>query len=68
MFLKTIDWKFIYKFSVTIICGLHFDRTSRIRSEKYDEKCYDHWYLVYYWMCTAIKNTELLKGWRTVIR
>ena len=24
---------------------LHFDRTSRIICEKYDEKCYDQWYL-----------------------
>ena len=24
--------------------------------------------LVYNWMCTTIKNTELLKGWGTVIR
>ena len=21
-----------------------------------------------YWMCTTIKNTELLKGWRTVLK
>ena len=25
-------------------------------------------FLVYYWMCTTIKNIELLKGWRTVIK
>ena len=39
-----IDWKTIWKFCVTIISGLHFDRASRISCEKYDEKCYDHWY------------------------
>ena len=46
MFLKTIVWKLISKFCVTIICGLHFDRaSSRTSCEKCDEKCYDHWYL-----------------------
>ena len=45
MFLRTIVWKLISKFCVTIICGLHFDRASRISCEKYDEKCYDPWYL-----------------------
>ena len=30
MILKTVDWKAIWKFCITIICGLHFDRTSRI--------------------------------------
>ena len=45
MFLKTIDWKGIKKFCLTIICGLHFDKTSRINSEKYDEKCYNQWYV-----------------------
>ena len=45
MFLKIIDWKAIWKFCVTIICGLHFDRTSRIICEKYDKKSYDEWYL-----------------------
>ena len=29
MILKIVDWKAIWKFCVTI-CGLHFDRTSRI--------------------------------------
>ena len=24
--------------------------------------------LVYHWMCTTIKTTELLKGWITAIR
>ena len=38
---KTIDWKLIWK--LTIISGLHFNRTSRISCEKCDEKCYDHW-------------------------
>ena len=41
MFLKTIDWKPIWKFYVTSICGIHFDKTSKINCEKYDEKCYD---------------------------
>ena len=45
MFLKTIDWKAIQKFCFAIICGLHLDRTSSINYEKYDEKCYDQWYL-----------------------
>ena len=69
MFLKTIDWKLIWKFYVTIICGLYFDRSSTISCEKYDEKnvmITDT--LAYYWMCTTIKITELLKGLRTVIR
>ena len=44
MFLKAIDWKTIWKFWVTIICGLHFDKTSRINCEKNDEKCYDQWH------------------------
>ena len=30
MILKIIDWKAIWKFCVTIICGLHFGRISRI--------------------------------------
>ena len=38
MFLKIIDWKAIWKFCVIIICGLHFDRTSKISCEKYDGK------------------------------
>ena len=70
MMLKIIDWKGVWKFSVTIICGLHFEITSTISCKKYDEKML--WpvipCLLYYWMCTTIKNTELLKGWRTVIR
>ena len=45
MFLKIIDSELICKFCVTIICGLHFDRTSRTSCEGHDEKCYDHWYL-----------------------
>ena len=45
MFLKTNDWKLIWKFYVTIICDLHFDRISRISCEIYDEKCQDYWYL-----------------------
>ena len=28
-----------------IVCSLHFERTLRINYEKYDEKCYDQWYL-----------------------
>ena len=28
---------------VTIICVLHFDRSSRISCEKYDEMCYGQW-------------------------
>ena len=51
--LKTIDWKAIWKLCATIICCLHFDRTSRINCKKYDEKCYDQWY---YWMCTNNKG------------
>ena len=70
MMLKIIDWKGVWKFSVTIICGLHFEITSTISCKKYDEKCYDQWYLAYYIIeCVQLlKNTELLKGWRTVIR
>ena len=41
--IKKKRWKAIEKFWVIIICGLHFDRTSRINYEKYDEKCYDQW-------------------------
>ena len=37
MFLKTTDWKAIWNFCATIICGLRFDRTSRINCEKHDE-------------------------------
>ena len=43
MFLKVLGWKAIWKFCVTIIWGLHFDRTSRISCENYDEQCYDQW-------------------------
>ena len=66
MILKIVDWKAIWKFSVTI-CGLHFDRTSRISCKNMMKDIISD-NLVFYWMCTTIKNTELLKGWRTVIR
>ena len=36
-----MDWKAIQKFCVTIICVLHYDRTSRIKYEKHDEKCFN---------------------------
>ena len=38
---KKIDWKAIWKFCITIICGLYFDITSRIGCKKYDERHYD---------------------------
>ena len=44
MFWKTIDWKAIWKFYVTVTCDLHFDRTSRIICQIHDEKC-DQWCL-----------------------
>ena len=28
-----------------MICGLLFGRTSKMKCEKYDEKCYDQWYI-----------------------
>ena len=43
MIFRTIEWKAIWKFCVTIICGLHFNRTSRINCEKYDENFFDQW-------------------------
>ena len=71
MFLKTVDWKLIWKFYVTVICGLHFDRTSRIICEKYDEKSYDHIYFsmllnVYnywkHWNFEGMKNCNKTKA------
>ena len=50
-----------------IICDLHFDRILRINYEKYDEKCYDQWYLSAR-IHTTTKSTELLKRSRTIIR
>ena len=61
MFLKTVDWKLIWKFCVTIICGLHFDRTSRISCEKYDEKIYDH---LYFSMLLNVQLLKTLNIWR----
>ena len=56
MFLKKIDWKLIWKFCVTIVCGLHFDRTSRISC---DEKCYDNWYIK---NCDKVKTISKTMG------
>ena len=51
-----VNWKIF----VTIICGLHFDRIAKISFEKYDEKCYDHWYLSILFECVQLlKKTEL---------
>ena len=58
MFLKTIDWKLIWKFCVTIICGLHFARATIISYEKYYEKFYDHRYL------ELVQLLKMLKFWR----
>ena len=66
MFLKTIDWKLIWKFCVTIICGLHVDRTSRISVKNMMKNIVIIDTLVH--LSTIIKNIELLKGWRTLIR
>ena len=33
------------KIFVTIICGVHFDRKSRMSCKKFHEKCYDQGYL-----------------------
>ena len=30
---------------VTVICGLHFDRTLKTSCGKYDQKCYHQWHL-----------------------
>ena len=56
MILKIINWKAISKFCVTIICGLHFDRPSRISCEKYDERCYDQ-----SWTFKGMKNFGKVK-------
>lgn len=34
-----------FKCCVAIISDLHFDRASRVNNEKYEEKCYDQWYV-----------------------
>ena len=46
-FLKTNGQfeKAIWTLFVTIICGFHFDKTSRIYYEKYDGKYYVQWHL-----------------------
>ena len=62
MHLKIIDLKANWKFFVAIICGLDFDRTSRISCENMMKNVMisDTW--VYYRMWTTNKNTKLLKG------
>ena len=39
LFKKSIEKEF--KSFVTVIYGLHFNRTPKTNYEKYDEKCYD---------------------------
>ena len=34
-----------FKCFVAVISDLHFDRASRVNNEKYEEKCYDQWYV-----------------------
>ena len=53
---------------MTIICGLHFNRTSVISCEKYDEKYHDQLYLSMLINVSNHGNVELLRGWRAVIR
>ena len=55
---------------------MHFDKTLRINYEKYDEKnvmisdtCYDQCYdSIIYQIHATITSTEVLKGWRNVMR
>ena len=46
--LNLVKSKAVYTFCVTVICGLHFDKKSRINYEKYDGNYQDQWYLSNY--------------------